>query len=66
MLEVLNVMAEAEICGNSTPVYYSRIEPLKAKYTGVAKIGSVKVKLLWMEKILLKCQLTQHMDHCET
>ena len=46
MLEVLNVMAEAEICGNSTPVYYSRIEPLKAKYTGVAKIGSVKVKLL--------------------
>ena len=40
------MMAEAEICDNSTPVYYSRKETLKAKYTGIAKIGSVKVGLL--------------------
>ena len=40
------MMAEAEICDNSTPVYYSRKEPLKVKYTGVAKIVSVKVGLL--------------------
>ena len=48
------MMAQAEICDSSTPVYYSnnrdsctiRIEPLKAKYTGVAMIESVKVGLL--------------------
>ena len=40
------MMAEAVICGNSTPVYCSRKEPLKVKYTGVEKIGSVKVRLI--------------------
>ena len=67
------------ICDNSTPVYYSSnrggttlelkgfvYNKDKTLYTGVAKIGSVKVGLLWIEKILLKCQLIQHMDHCET
>ena len=39
------MMAEAEICDNSTTVYYSSTEPLNAKYTGVAKIG-VMVGLL--------------------
>ena len=48
------MIAEAEICDNSTPVYYSRKEPLKAKYTGIASgsfdemvLGNVALSTKW-------------------
>ena len=55
-------MAEAELYDSCT----IRIEPLKAKYTGVRCEDRKCKGRIVMEKILLKCQLTQHMDHANS
>ena len=75
------MMAEAEFCDTSTPVYYSSNRGgTKLKFKGFVynKDRTIESKINWrcedrkckgrivMVKILLKCQLTQHMGHANS